>query len=181
MGNDELGKNEVTKLLEKGWRLRTKKVKDQRYISIRKGNREKGLGSYNQEKYNQLLSLQNNLPSSKPVTDIQETSRKSNVVPLSESIERQKRLTEELVKQLEKMQLYRGLIKSSECAHITDRYCTYWNWEKKEQIPKSHRFTNPLWEPEFKEIIISETNERRWVARAAGSFCKYCSMFRQRE
>lgn len=181
MGNDKLGKKEITQLFKEGWKLRIKKVNDRRYMTIRKGDRERGLGSFDQEKFNEILSLKNDLRSIKTGTNLQEAITQKNESSLSESIKRQKLLIEELRKQLDELQLYRGIIKSAECAHIRDRYCTVWNWEKKEQIPKSHRFNNLLWEPEFKEIIIPGTNEHRWAARAAPPFCKYCAMYKQRE
>jgi hypothetical protein len=38
MGKNELGKKEITQLLNEGWKIRKKKVKNRICITIRKGN-----------------------------------------------------------------------------------------------------------------------------------------------
>jgi hypothetical protein len=181
MGNNKLGKKEITQLFKEGWKIRIKKVKQQRYLSIRQGNNERGLGAFNQEKYSELMSLQSSLQTDEPSTEFKEASVNANVISLSESIERHKRITEELKTHLEKIQLYRGIIKMSRCAHIKNGYCTFWNWRIKEEIHDSHTFKNLLWEPEVGEITLQGTDEHRWVIRAAPSYCEYCGMFKQLE
>lgn len=183
MGKNELGNKEITQLLNEGWRIRKKKVKNRIYMTIRKGDREKGLGLYDDEKFTELTSEQKSVQSIETSRREHEKVTKTGGEKASrlESIRRFELFTDKLEKQLAKIQLYRGVIKMAHCTHVYDRYCTFWNWEEKEQIPTSLRFKNPIWEPEFNEINLPVTNKRRWVVRAATSFCQYCSMFKQRE
>jgi hypothetical protein len=181
MAGKKLGKKEIEQLLMEGWTVRTRKVKNKKYLTIRKRNQEKGLGPFNEETYREISSMQKSL---QLVASARETivfkSTDNGTFTQEDTVEeRQGLFAEQLDKQLAGIQLYRGAYKLTNCVNKHVGYCTFWNWKKREEIPSSLRMGTPLLEPDLREISIPKLEGSRWVVRATPAFCKYCSMFKQ--
>lgn len=127
MGNGKL-KPEIIQLLEEGWTPRIKTVKGHRYITLRKGKKEKSLGPHNEELWNQLKALI-------PLPKFEQRPLKK--LEIYESLKALSHRVEDLESELKwlKSRPNVGEEKATQCNHIKSwygrKFCGAWGWEKK--------------------------------------------------
>jgi hypothetical protein len=173
MGN-YITEDEIIKLLEEGWTIRQKKRKKWKYISIRKGNKEKSLGRYDEEKYAELKNLEKTIkePSSKMLAQKEEEEQ---TIKIHQELEESRRRIKEFEDDL---QLHRGLFKTLNCIYKHEGYCTFWTWNVK---PVFKDYESIIFKIEYKKMKISKTGGEVWLIKATSQFCKFCSVFKKRE
>lgn len=102
-GWDELKKVPVHDLLDKGYKPRVKTDKEGRqYITLRKGNRERGLGPYIEDRWFLLMDM---LPKKFPVPKFPSSPRSTGI--LSSKLEKPKPIPTRIGVSMEALQYYR--------------------------------------------------------------------------
>jgi len=185
MGKKDVDKENVLGYIKQGWNFRIKVVKGRRYITRRKGQVERGFGSFDPDLW-ATISQMKEKKSDKESLSIRRgpgldegTKELSNVVPnrirSSEVIETKwRRLQEEI-------SMHRGVQMMVSCMYRDEEgFCSYWNWENK---PNFFGLLDDLIGGEIykkKRISRDGLTVDRWLVRTIHWYCSRCSVYKPR-
>jgi hypothetical protein len=178
MGKNSPEREEILGYIRDGWHFRIKTVKGRRYITRRRGQKERGLGPYKEDFWNLISHLvQLTAETGAPQThdrDIpeSETEEQSEVVPKWVHIE------ENFRRLMETLSMDRGVTMMMSCGHRDEEgFCTYWNWEDKpdfvelmDKLRLDVLYTK-------KTILMGSHESERWVLKAMHWYCWGCSAY----
>ena len=147
----------VRGFVEKGWNFSVKTVSDRKYITARKRQEERGLGSFTDENWRIVEDL------------LKEDKRESEDKKRREELVKGLLETEEEL--LKALEAYRGAYMLSTCSHRVDGWCTYWKYREK---PDFFRLLDTITGPEsYKKIVVDKGES--WIVKPIGLYCINCS------
>ena len=169
-----------------GWRFRVKTSKGKRYITRRKGQTEKGMGRFTNERWGVIERLKDEHPrtdnhAQKKVAAANRTPATSGasepgMMPLG--LSRREYLLEKID---DHIALKRGTSKMVECRYVVNHYCSYWTWSSR---PLFFDDVDECFSPGMYTrmgIREGERVEEKWVFRASPRYCSLCSFFKEKE
>ena len=172
LGISDQEKMEIIALLQKGWRIRTKKSKGRNYSTIRKGNKEKSLGSFDQERHDELLKIQR--------TVIKRSPTRLKPAEIEEMEKRMEQGFKDLEERLEQLQIHRSIYKANNCAYVQNKCCTFWRFDK---IPEDVSSGEDIFPIRFEKYKPPGEKEEVWVLKMIpySNICKHCSMYKPKK
>lgn len=161
---------EIAEYIRDGWTFRVKKVKGRKYITRRKGQKERGLGLFTPVNWKLISSL------------LEKTESKEEILEEDKTNARAQRQIEGTLKKIDdQLQQERGAVMMKSCYYVDDAlYCLYWNFEKKPAYFKTEEelFGSPSTSLyKRKKIIFGGKMSSRWVYRASPWFCSKCTAY----
>ena len=176
MGKSSPHKKDLLGYIREGWYFRTKTVKGRRYITRRKGEKERGMGPFDPDLWAMINML------------VQQTAEEEESVLEKGTVNLPRRTTHldsgarefnmKFGRLFEHISMYRGIEMMQTCIHLDEEgYCTYWNWEKK-----------PNFLGLLDELLGSECYEKRriskkglsvdrWMVKAFQWYCSSCPVY----
>ena len=182
MGNKGFDKEEILDYVKNGWHFRVKTVKRRRYITRRKGQKERSMGPFNPDLWSTITMLVHQTAEEKTSSTQEESvlEKGTNNLPKRpiDWIKANEEFNIKFERLNQRISLYRGIEMRRNCIHKDkEDYCTYWNWEE---------------EPDFfgllDELLGSECYEKRriskkglsvdrWMVKAFQWYCSSCPVY----
>jgi hypothetical protein len=164
----------IIRFIKDGWYFRIKNVNDKKYVTRRKGQIEKGLGSYTKEKWDWIKLLEERVK--KESTDTETERREKRILEKIKELERHD------MEMMARFATEKGLIMMVLCEHNFDQFCHYWRWNSKlflSYLEKEQDEYSAL----YKKIEVNGGKiEGNWfVARASPMFCANCPGYSPKE
>jgi hypothetical protein len=168
-GKNDVSSESIRNLIMEGWRLRKnpKKVRNSTYITLRKGNREKGLGKYSEERFRRFNRIQDEVLGKQRENDTHYQNFGQVFVSADKSLD----------KFMMHIQYQRGHYKRTNCVYVKEYFCSYWKWEQKPPI----EWLIPPFHMDSKKVLIPELGEERWVLQATVQYCTLCTAFQKKD
>lgn len=165
-GKKRISADELTRLMNDGWRFRIKTVKGKRYISARKGRDERGVAPFSEELWGEIQKLTGLEGGLKEVTSIEEKT--SNVE--DENLQLHVRRINEFLR------ASRGSHMSRYCLFKdSENYCEYWQWNSE---PPNYSYITKIWgENMFRVSGDEASGSKRWALKAFPYMCAGCPVF----
>lgn len=169
----QVDEEEMKKLIFDGWNFRIKTVSGKKYITRRKGQKERGMGKFSKKLWRLLSDIQEdvNTSVSRESSSSKHVDQNSDNESLIDSLMETHRLLESGVLK------DRGVYMWSNCIYKDEEgYCIFWNWDKQ---PSFFRFSEELSldNHKFKMVYINGVETSRWVYSASPWYCQSCPIF----
>ncbi len=169
--NDE---EEIERFIFDGWSFRVKTVSGKRYITRRKGKKERGMGSFSDELWRLISDTLKG-------EDIRVSAESSESVHVHQESDVQEVFLDSRAhahKLLEAGVLSdKGVYMWSNCVHKDEEgYCLFWNWGER---PGFFRFSDELSLDLYtrKVVYLNGVESSRWVFSASPWYCQSCPVF----
>jgi hypothetical protein len=151
-----VNREEIVAWKKEGWTFRVKTVKEKRYITRRKGNKEKSLGRFHGE----LWAL------------IEKAIRDTRKDTLKVKKEREyENLVNSIVVNMRAFEM------SKKCAHIVNEYCHYWGYDER---PGFFNIVDYNIGKEYYKKIKKKGFDSLWVFRAVPFYCQNCPSYKRK-
>jgi hypothetical protein len=172
-----LGKNlepeEIKSLLAEGWAFRIKESHGKRYITRRKGGKERSIGPYSEDLWNLINKGQKPAKASSTETKEHEAVTTASSLESSMNILSRIESLESEVKQLKSLS-DPVKVKIAKCCHIASqhgkKYCKTWSWEI-----RPNNLAKILPNVSFRKEKIY--GEARWHVSPHPEICGPCTKF----
>ncbi|OGD59323.1 hypothetical protein A3K78_08375 [Candidatus Bathyarchaeota archaeon RBG_13_52_12] len=165
-GKKRISADELTSLMNDGWRFRIKTVKGKRYISARKKGDEKGISPFSEEVWGEIQNLTDRDGGLKEVASIKEKPPDEGQENLSLHI---RRINEYL-------RTSRGSYMALHCLFKdNENYCEYWQWSRD---PPLYSYITKIWgENMFRVSGDEASGSKLWALKAFPYMCAGCPAF----
>jgi hypothetical protein len=177
MGKTErTSREEIKRFIQDGWNFRVKRTSGKSYITRRKGQKERSLGSYTEELWNTIEQLLN--PSLKETEELTELDIEHSEDTMAQDniVARVSELTGKIDKAI---MLRRGVYMMQNCFYNVDGFCEYWRWEER---PSFFDIIDKLWGPDSgyyskRRVVLSSEPSMQWMIKASITYCATCNAY----
>jgi len=169
----KVDEEEIKKYFLNGWNFRIKTVGGKKYITRRKGQKERGMGKFSKKLWRLISDIHEdvNTSESRESSKSNHVDQNSDNEGLIESRKETHRLLECGVLKDRGGYMWKNCIYKDE-----EGYCIFWNWEKP---PNFFRFSEELSldNHKLKMVYINGLETSRWVYSASPWYCQSCPTF----
>lgn len=168
-----------------GWKFRVKTSKGIKYITRRRGQKERGMGRFTEEHWSVIERLKQehlgtDILAQEDVAARTYTPTESKNTEMEDMTMRLSR-HEFLVKKIDDhIALYRGTVKMVGCMYNINNHCTYWTWSRRPPFfdHVDECFDSDLYSE--MDIQVGDKIMKQWIFRASPWYCRYCSSFKKK-
>jgi hypothetical protein len=163
---------EIIKWIIDGWNFRIKTVSGKKYVTRRKGEKERGMGKFSKKLWRLISDTKEDVNTGvSPKSSCSDQGNLRSGNDFLDSLIQKNKLLESSVL------MDRGVYMWTNCIYKDeDGYCIFWNWDKQ---PHFFRYVDELSHGKYKEkmVYINGVETSRWVYFASPWHCQSCPTF----